>query len=329
MLNQQGHDLRELKQIYTLIKPHIIETPLLECRYLSKLIKGRALVKAESLQVTGAFKFRGALYRLMSLTENQQENGVAAYSSGNFAAGLAAAGKLLNISVSLVMPQDAPEKKIHNARQYGADVILCDHSYPSREEAAANMATELALKHRMTLLHPFDDLLLIKGQSSVAIELLKQLEKLKTNCDELLCPVGGGSLVAGSSLVFNSPCQVWAIEAESYNGMGLSLNAGCIQRAPGKLDSDCDALMALEPGNENCKLAIKNNVSALSVGKDAIHKAIQLAHNELNLVLEPSGAIGLAALMNNPDLFKNKTVVVIATGGNVDMKKYVSLLNMP
>ncbi len=317
---------RELNEIYELIKPYIVETPLLECRSLSKKINGTVLVKAESLQVTGAFKFRGALYRLMSLSAQQRKQGVAAYSSGNFAAGLAAAGEQLGIPVSLIMPQDAPEKKINNARQYGADILLCNTQLPSREEAAAEMAITFAHQNNKMLLHPFDDLKLIKGQSTVAIELLNQLNQTGIVCNELLCPVGGGSLVAGACLVFAPPTKIWAIEAKGYNGMGLSINAGRVQRAQGDQSSDCDALMALEPGNENWKIASGKKVSGLAIENNYIGSAIRLAYEELNLVLEPSGAIGIAALLENPEQFENKTIVVIATGGNVDMKKHVDFL---
>ncbi|WP_066015914.1 threonine ammonia-lyase [Endozoicomonas atrinae] len=308
------------------IRGHIRNTPLIKSDYLSNLINGDVLIKAESLQVTGAFKFRGALYRLLNLTEKQQKQGVTAYSSGNFAAGLAAAGQILNIPVHLVMPHDAPGSKIQNAKKYGAHVTLCESSYPSREEAACNMAKELALSRNATLLHPFDDYEIIIGQASVALELQEQLEQSGIRCDHLLCPVGGGSLVAGASLVFGSSAQVWAVEVNGYHGMSLSLLSGNRCRAKGNIPCGCDALMALEPGVANLDITLKTGVKGVTVNSQNINQAVRLAFSEMNLVLEPSGAVAIAAIMENPELFKNKTVVAIGSGGNVDAEKYASIL---
>lgn len=316
----------DLEDIYQQLQPYTVTTPLLEIETLSQLTGGCIFVKPESLQKTGAFKFRGALYRLKSLSKQQQKQGVAAYSSGNFAQGLAAAGQLLGIPVTLVMPHDAPANKIHNAARYGASLKLCHDSLPSREEAASQMATELARERQQLLLHPFDDPLIINGQASVAIELECQLKSRDINCQQILCPVGGGSLVAGASLVFKPPVQVVAVEASGYEGMNLSLIKGELCRAAGNNASDCDALQALEPGKANLKIALKTGVTGRVVSEKYIRKAIQLAWQELKLVLEPSGAIALAAIMETPDAFSQQTVVAIATGGNVDKEKFIELL---
>ena len=318
--------LKTLSCAFQQIRGHIRNTPLIKSDYLSNLIKGDVLIKAESLQVTGAFKFRGALYRLLNLTEKQQKQGVTAYSSGNFAAGLAAAGQILNIPVHLVMPHDAPDSKIQNAKKYGAHVTLCESNYPSREEAACNMAKELALSRNATLLHPFDDYEIIIGQASVALELQEQLEQSGICCDHLLCPVGGGSLVAGSSLVFGASAQVWAVEVDGYQGMSLSLQNGNRCRAQGNRPCDCDALMALEPGVANLDITLKTDVKGITVNSQNINQAVRLAFSEMNLVLEPSGAVAIAAIIENTELFENKTVVAIGSGGNVDAEKYASIL---
>ena len=315
-----------LSRAYDQIRQYVRTTPLLRSDYLSQLINGEVLVKAESLQVTGAIKYRGALYRLLNLPNTQKRHGVTAYSSGNFAAGLAAAGQLLNIPVQLVMPHDAPTKKIRNAEYYQADVTLCHHCEPSREEAASNMAKTIAQTSGATLLHPFDDHEIIIGQASVALELLEQLKQSGKRCDHLLCPVGGGSLVAGSSLVLHKQAQVWAVEADGYQGMNLSLQRGERCRAPGNLPCDCDALMAVEPGVTNLEVTMQTGVKGITDNTEQVYSAVQLAFNELHLVLEPSGAVGLAAIMKSPERFYGKTVVTIASGGNVDQKKYAALL---
>ena len=325
----KDHSIRELHRIYQQIKPYIRVTPLMEVESLSTLIMGRVWIKPESLQKTGAFKFRGALYRLMMLTEDEKKQGVTAYSSGNFARGLATAGRLLNISVNLVMPHDAPANKIASARAQGANVTLCDSSTPSREEAASQMATEIARQNQQVLLHPFDDLPLIKGQASVAVELKQQLLEKNIPCQQILCPVGGGSLVAGTSMVFHQSVQITAVEPEGYGGMMLSLSKQTPSRATGNSNSTCDALQALEPGRVNLTIALDNKVTGLTVSSDAVRQAMKLAFNELKLVLEPSGAIALGAVIEHPELFREKHLVVIATGGNVDQQTFVSALNHP
>ena len=317
---------KALSRAFDQIRPHIRTTPLLRCDTLSQLISGEVLVKAESLQITGAFKFRGALYRLLNLSDVQKKQGVAAYSSGNFAAGLAAAGQLLAIPVHLVMPHDAPTTKIRNAKHYQAKVTLCHHCEPSREEAASNMAKTIAQAENVKLLHPFDDHEIIIGQASVALELKEQLRQLQKQCDHLLCPSGGGSLVAGSSLALHNEAQVWAVEADGYQGMNLSLQQGKRCRAPGNLSCDCDALMALEPGVANLEVTLQTGVQGMVVNTEQVHNAVRLAFSELNLLLEPSGAAGLAAIMKSPECFYGKTVVAIASGGNVDQQKYAELI---
>ncbi|OED43479.1 hypothetical protein ACH42_10130 [Endozoicomonas sp. (ex Bugula neritina AB1)] len=318
--------IQELDSIYQLIKPHTRVTPLIKVESLSELIEGKVWIKPESLQKTGAFKFRGALYRLMTLSKEAKKQGVTAYSSGNFARGLATAGKLLNISVNLVMPHDAPENKIISARQQGATVTLCSSQTPSREEAASLMAAKIAKEQQQTLLHPFDDLTLIKGQASVAVELKQQLSEAEIQCQQILCPVGGGSLVAGTSMVFKNNTQITAVEAEGYAGMQLSLAHQLQSRAKGDALCECDALQALEPGKENLDIALRNRVNSLVVSAPAVRQAMKLAFDELKLVLEPSGAISLAAIIEKPELFRHTTLTVIATGGNVDHGTFASAL---
>ena len=322
-------DLKTLRSVYESQKPYTRITPLLSCDSLSERIKGKVWIKAESLQKTGAFKFRGALYRLQQLNSDEKARGVVAYSSGNFARGLAAAGELLGISVHLVMPADAPKNKIDNARAHGAEIKLCHKTAPSREEAASVMAQQLSQQHGFTLLHPFDDPLLIQGQSAVAVELLDQLNQLNQKCDSLLCPVGGGSLAAGSSMIFSpgqTGTQVYGIEIEGFDGMRLSLEDGHLARAKGLIPSQCDALQALSPGQNNFSIVIRTGVRGLTVSERFIGQAIKLASEELKLILEPSGAIGIAALLQYPEHFKSQDVTVIATGGNIDMTLLAEIL---
>ena len=327
--SKNNHSILELNQIYQLIRPYIQVTPLIEVESLSQLIKGKVWVKPESLQRTGAFKFRGALYRLMVLSESEKKLGVTAYSSGNFAIGLATAGRLLNISVHLVMPHDAPANKVDSARAQGATVSLCQSSHPSREEAASQMAADIAKKNQQVLLHPFDDIQLIKGQASVAVELKEQLHNAGIVCHQILCPVGGGSLVAGTAMVFQKTKQIVSVEPEDYAGMMISLAHHSRARAKGNLTSPCDALQALEPGVKNYTIALQYGVTGITVSSAATQQAMRLAFNELKLVLEPSGAITLGAIMEHPEQFREKHIVVVATGGNVDSNQFITALRTP
>ena len=319
----------QLSCIYQRIRPYIQVTPLLEVESLSQLTGGRVLLKAESLQKTGAFKFRGALYRLMMLSESEKKQGVIAYSSGNFAKGLASAGRLLDITVHLVMPHDAPKNKIASARAQGARITLCDSHTPSREEAASNLAAQIAHKSGKLLLHPFDDTILIQGQASVAIELKQQLIDSGWSCQQILCPVGGGSLVAGTSMVFPPSVQIRAIEAQGYAGMKQSLEQKTLSRAEGGSPCDCDALQALQPGQSNWETVRKKRVIGSEVHPSAVKQAMQLAYQELKLVLEPSGAIALGSVIQNPELYQHQAIVAIATGGNVDTETFTSFCLQP
>ena len=216
------------------------------------------------------------------------------------------------------MPHDAPRNKIQSARERGAQVLLCKSHSPSREEAASQMAAELAHKHGQTLLHPFDDLLLIKGQASVAIELDEQLQSAGITPDDIVCPVGGGSLLAGTSMVFHPRSQVTAAEPEGFASMGLSLLNNEVTRAEGNQPCDCDALQALVPGKANFNVLQHRGHEGLTVSPHKVREAMSMAFHELKLVLEPSGAIALAAVLEHSSRFMKKNVVVIATGGNVD-----------
>ena len=191
------------------------------------------------------------------------------------------------------------------------------------------MAQQLSQQQGFTLLHPFDDPILIQGQSAVAVELLEQLNHLNQKCDSLLCPVGGGSLVAGSSLIFSpkqTDTQVYGIEIEGFDGMRISLEEGHLSRAKGLLPSQCDALQALSPGDNNYSIARRTAVKGLTVSERFISQAVKLASQELKLVLEPSGAISIAALLQYPEYFKGQDITVIATGGNIDMEPLARIL---
>lgn len=221
--------LDHLRSAYTATRPAVQVTPLLRSPQLAD-ISGAAqvFVKPESLQRTGSFKIRGAYWRLTQLQADEAGRGVIAFSSGNFAQGLAAAGALLNVPVTIVMPIDVSPTKREATKSFGARIVLSEHRDRGREDVAAEVASRIAAEESLTLLHPFDDPEIVAGQGGVGIEALAQAEQLGINFEEAFCPVGGGGLVAGVSLAFHylSPkTHVVGVEPNGFAGLAASLAA--------------------------------------------------------------------------------------------------------
>lgn len=319
--------LDHLKQAYAETSRATQLTPLLESAALTRETgAARVFVKAESLQWAGSFKARGAYWRLRQLSPDEARRGVVAYSSGNFAQGLAAAGQALGIPVTIVMPIDAPEAKREATKGYGARVVLTDHGERAREEVAAAKAREISETEGLALLHPFDDPEIVAGQAGVGLEALDQLAAKGAAADIVLCPVGGGGLIGGVALAFHylSPStQVYAVEPEGFNGMGTSLAHGAIETMPLGPKSICDGLMARKPGDAPYAAVTAAGVRGLAVDDAAVRGAMKMAFERLKLVLEPSGASSLAALLRGKVDVAGKTVLVVATGGNVSLADFM------
>jgi len=302
------------------LRPVVVETPLFESPALNAACGTRVLVKAESLQRTGSFKFRGAYYRVACLSEAERERGVIAFSSGNFAQGLAAAGALAGVKVTIVMPEDAPAAKMDATRRYGAEVVLSRHGTRNREEAANELALQLAEERGFPRLHPFDDPLIVAGQGSAGIELARQAERAGATLDALLSPVGGGGLLAGLALALRelSPAtRVYGVEPEGYDDMARSLATGARQRVAGQPRSLCDALQAAMPGDVTFAVARDTVAGGLVVGDDEVVQAMERAFHDLKLVVEPSGAVALAAALARRLDPLPRTIGVILSGGNI------------
>lgn len=306
-------------------------TPLLESTALARETgAARVFVKAESLQWAGSFKARGAYWRLKKLSADEARRGVVAYSSGNFAQGLAAAGQALGIPVTIVMPIDAPAAKREATKGYGARVVLTDHGDRAREEVASAKAREISETEGLVLLHPFDDPEIVAGQAGAGLEALEQLAAKGAGVDIVLCPVGGGGLIGGVSLAFHylSPkTQVFAVEPEGFNGMGTSLAHGAQETMPLGPKSICDGLMARRPGDAPYDAVTTAGVRGLTVDDAAVRRAMKVAFERLKLVLEPSGASSLAALLEKKVDVSGKTVLLVATGGNVSLADFMVHVN--
>ncbi len=320
-------DLAHLKRAYAATSKATQVTPLLESAALAREVGAeRVFVKPESLQWAGSFKVRGAYWRLTLLSPEEKRRGVVAYSSGNFAQGLAAAGEALGIPVTIVMPIDAPAAKSEATRSYGAHVVQTDHGDRAREEVAAEKAREIAAEENLVLLHPFDDAEIVAGQAGAGLEALDQLAARGAEADLLFCPVGGGGLIGGVSLSFHylSPqTAIFAVEPEGFNGMGTSLARGAIETMPLGAASICDGLMARRPGEAPFAAVTAAGVKGRTVSDASVRQAMKLAFERLKLVLEPSGAAAIAAMLDPRIDLAGKTVVAIATGGNISLQDFM------
>lgn len=304
-------------------------TPLLSSAALDREIGAQVVVKAESLQITGSFKLRGAYYRLTRLASEQQSAGVVAFSSGNFAQGLAAAGARLGVPVTIVMPEDAPAAKIKATADWGASVVLSQHGQQNREAVASARARAISEETGATLLHPFDDPLIVAGQSTAAVEMLDQAHAEGLTPYAILVPVGGGGLIAGAVLAcerFDPAPLVYAVEPSGYDDFGRSLSAGERIANDRNEPTLCDALQAQMPGVVPFGVAKGRVVEGIAVSDASVRRAMALAFRHLKIVLEPSGAVALAALLDGrlPQL-KGRTVAVLASGGNVALDDFARL----
>jgi len=323
--------LDHLRQAYAVTAKATQITPLLESAALARETgAARVFIKPESLQWAGSFKVRGAYWRLKRLSPDEASKGVVAYSSGNFAQGLAAAGQALGIPVTIVMPIDAPAAKRDATAGYGARVVLTDHGERAREEVAAAKAREIAETENLTLLHPFDDPEIVAGQAGAGLEALEQLNAKGAKADLLFCAVGGGGLIGGVSLAFHylSPAtEIIGVEPEGFNGMGSSLAHGAIETMPIGPKSICDGLMSRRPGEAPFAAGKTAGVRGITVDDQSVRQAMKIAFERMKLVLEPSGAASLAALLGGKVDVAGKTVLVVATGGNVSLADFMAHMN--
>jgi threonine dehydratase len=298
-----------------------VKTPLLRHDALDEATGAKVFVKAECLQRTGSFKFRGAYNRISRLTDAELKRGVVAFSSGNHAQGVAAAAALMKTPAVIVMPSDAPRAKIEGTKALGGEVIVYDRWTESREEIGARISRERGA----VLVPPFEDFHVIAGQGTVGLEAARQLEALGQTADLLLAPASGGGLVGGVGLAFGalSPAtKIYAVEPEGYDDYVQSLAAGHPVSVKPTTPSLLDALMSPAPGEMTFALNRRQLSGALTVSDDEALAAMALAFRHLKIVLEPGGAAALAAVLAGKLEVAGRTVVVVASGGNVDAAVY-------
>lgn len=307
------------------LAPVAVRTPLVTSPALDALVGGRVFLKPEVLQRTGSFKFRGAFNKLSSIPDHARKAGVVAFSSGNHAQGVAAAAQLLSMPAAIVMPSDAPVSKIERTKGYGAEVIPYDRDKEDRDQ----IARDLASKRGATVVPPYDDPWVIAGQGTVGREIAEDFTALGIVPDIVSAPASGGGLMAGIALATKAKFpDIVPITVEPYgfDDHARSFSAGKREphRAVGR--TICDALMASIPGEITFAINQKLGARGVTVTDDDVAKAVGFAFRELKLVVEPGGAVALAALLAGRIDAKNKTVAIVLSGGNVDADLYARLI---
>ena len=299
------------------LRPVVVETPLLQSPQLDARVGARVLVKAEPLQRTGSFKFRGA-YNAVSRAGGRP---VVAYSSGNHAQGVAAAAQLLGVPATIVMPSDAPAIKIEGTRFYGAEVVLYDRARESREVIGA----EIAARTGAALIEPYDAAATIAGQGTCGLEIAAQCRAQGITPDLAVVCCGGGGLIAGTSLALEATfpeIEVYSAEPEGFDDTRRSLEMGERRAVAPDAVSVCDALLAPIPGELTFAINRRTLEGGLAVSDAETAAAMLTAFETLKLVVEPGGAVALAAVLAGKIEVGGRTVVVVLSGGNVDLALY-------
>jgi threonine dehydratase len=302
-----------------------LRTPLLTSAALDVMTGGRVFLKAETLQHTGSFKFRGAYNRLAAIPPERRAGGVVAYSSGNHAQGVAASARLLGMRCVIVMPSDAPRAKRDRTAALGAEIVLYDRAREDREA----IAEAIAAQRGATLVPPYDDALIIAGQGTAGREIVDDLNVLGLTPDVVVVTASGGGLTAGIALAVKARvpmAAVYTAEPQGFDDHARSFRSGHREQNAALTGTICDALMARTPG----KLTFAINRSLVGAGvvasDEEVAAAVAFAFAELKLVVEPGGAVALAALMTRKIDITGKVAVAVLSGGNVDPELFSRLV---
>lgn len=309
---------KDLLDVYNRIQPYIHNTPVLSSTLINELIGSTVFFKCENFQRAGAYKIRGATNAMLQLTEAQRANGVVTHSSGNFAQAVALAAKSLGITAHIVMPTSAPEIKKIGVKEYDGLIYECEPTLDARQA----MADEIKLNKGAIFLHPSNDIDVILGQGTAALEFLRE----QPNLDFIFCPVGGGGLIAGSALAvknFGNDCTVMGGEPFEADDAYRSLISGKIE-SNDTVNTIADGLKTTL-GDTNFPIILEYVSKIIRVTEEEIISAMRLVWERMKIIIEPSSAVTVAALIRdaseNPDIYTNKQVGIIISGGNVDLDK--------
>jgi threonine dehydratase len=297
------------------IAPYIHNTPIMTCKSINALYGLDLYFKCENFQKIGAFKIRGGMNASLQLTKEQLEKGVATHSSGNHAQALAFAAKMLGIKAYIVMPESSPQVKVNAVRGYGAEVTICASNQAARESTLQSIVDLTGA----TFIHPYDNDEVITGQATCVKEIIEAMPDV----DIVVTPVGGGGLLSGTCLgahYFKPGLKVYAGEPEGAADAVLSIQSGKVEKAP-FVNTIADGLLTTL--SERTLEIIQAHVAdILLVSEDEIKAALRLVYERMKIIIEPSCAVPLAAVLKNAHLFKGKKVGIILTGGNVDLSKF-------
>ncbi|MDB2544692.1 threonine/serine dehydratase [Woeseiaceae bacterium] len=315
------YDYKEILIAAERLKGVIQETPLFESSELNEKTKGKVLIKPECLQRTGSFKLRGAYNLMCQLSDADASRGVVAFSSGNHAQGVALAGNLLGIKTTIVIPEDAPKAKIENTKKLGGNVILYNRYKEDREE----IAKKIALESNSTLVPSYDHKDIIIGQGTVGLEIIQQCKEMNVTLDQVIICCGGGGLSAGSSLAikgFLPEAAIYLVEPRYFNDTQESFNAR--RRIKNETDkkSICDALLAEMPGELTFSINKELASDVLTVSDAEVKDAMRFAFLYLKMVVEPGGAVALAATLHKKIELEGRVTAIVLSGGNVDRELF-------
>ena len=302
-----------------------LRTPLVTSPVLDALTGARVFLKAEILQRTGSFKFRGAYNKLSSIPQSERAGGVVAFSSGNHAQGVAAAARLLGMPAVIVMPADAPRPKRERTAALGAEVVLYDRAKEDRQA----IARELADKRHAALVPPYDDPFVIAGQGTAGREIIEDLAALGLAPDVVAVTASGGGLTAGIALAVKARVPnalLFTAEPEGFDDHAGSFKSGQREKNATLTGTICDALMAQTPGELTFAINRVLVGHGAAVSDQEVAAAVAFAFHELKLVVEPGGAVALAALLSNKIDIKGKVAVAVLSGGNVDPELFYRLV---
>ena len=310
----------EIEAAASVVNRFVDPTPILESNNLNKNIGGRIFLKAENYQPTGSFKLRGALNAISKLDEDQLTRGVVAYSSGNHAIGVAFAAECLGTKATLIIPKDIPQKKLERIKSFNAEIIFYDRELDNREEIGQKICQERDL----SLIKPYDDMHTICGQGTCGLEAVRQIN---TTIDAAIICAGGGGLAAGIGSYLKhvlTDINIFTAEPEGWDDHKISFERKTRVSCNNNKSGICDGVLTPIPGELTFAINMQNEVSGLSVSEDLVLKAMQIAFKEFNIKLEPSGAVALACLLDNKEIFEGQNVLVTLSGGNVDEEKFLS-----
>jgi threonine dehydratase len=302
----------DLEEAFARVYPYVHQTPILTSSFLNEMTETKLFFKCEDFQRMGAFKMRGAIHAILQLSDEQKQAGVITHSSGNFGQAVSLAARTLGVKAYVVMPQNAPQVKKEAVANYGGIITECGSTLGERETTAAGIGNETGAN----FLHPSDNTDVILGNATVTMELLQKYPQL----DIIICPVGGGGLLAGTALAahyFGNGCKSVAGEPEAADDAYRSLKSG-------KIEFNEDVLTIADGlrthlGDKNFSI-IKSLVSEIIRVEEAeIVDALKLIWERMKIVVEPSSAVPLAAILKQSQTFKNKKVGIILTGGNIDL----------